>query len=961
MTQTWPNSDGFPAGSPVFGSKVIGYLGLRPTTTGTLWCGPGYMSDGYGVGLCSVVPKAGDAAAGNDAKGFMRRQVFPAEQRITLTHRKHAVLGGLAAGQFTRCGLFGRVQGGTLTEASPADAQYADVTCYGLEISKLTSTTVRFEIVRYNTGTRTVLATTDGTAASVNNFLVDATIVFKIQASGADVLLTGSVAAGLAPASIGGQTQAVVFTPGGSSNNAILGVPGGSSITGTGTALPGFTTSRPGLGDPMDPPGGGGGGGDPIDFITFTDTSGSKVTGTGRCGFAIDRPVSVSATEKTASVASVFEVADITTPATPVVLWRDQFERAARTLCGVVTDIHGTAGRNLGSDYSTDGASATTSADMLQRDTGSDAAKAVAAAAMGKAVSFDGTTAHHLALATPSASYPGTPAAASTEITVAVWAKIDTNRDGNVLYSSLDNNAQKEGFEFRVEDAGSSNARLLLKIGGASTTLTINSPSFAASQITGQAWCFGFSYKANANTFTGEGRVNWWRGRNGQAELLGTTATIPSSRRPLWQLTSQHYIGRDIIGGGTTSADLMDGIVDHASVFYADLDAADMDIVCNQLNDVDDLIVLGLAHQLDFETQIAGTPNKYRPSYPLSVSDANSWAASGSPEPSWVTGIKPTGAVQVHWSQRPPTNPSDQARSIKANFDAQFSVVGLILRGTPSTTPSVYSGYRLDVAPGTPAAIDLFRVIGGVATKMARQPLDGLINVSQGILTQIELSVEQVPGGGPTGSVSIAAEVGGTPVVFEKVAAGGALIDTTGAVIDADDARILSGLVEGFITLVDTNATVLDDWEEGVVSPPAPDPSGFPNIAALTQEDDAVAGALEDILDPDWTITPTQVSMRTQVDFDSGHSQRYALGTYARRRFRMSKLMDPDSTELADLHDFWEDHKGPEIGFTWDPSTAFPGIGSEGTFAFLGNSLRTERAGRLQTVSFEIEERRSAT
>lgn len=946
MVQLWPSPDTFDHGAQPYGANVIGYLQTRlGPAFGDV---PSHLHSGYGAGLA-----AGEAATAGWEPRFVRRQDFAGDVRVTAVVRLQAVVGSLGTGQFAAASVICRAQGGGVTNDGTADVELTRPDCYEFRIEALTATTVRFRLIRWEGASSTDLATADGSAADLNHFGNDIRLDLVAVDDGADVSLTASVA----NLAVGDPIATVVYEPGGTGVKRF-----------TGTANP--SGPPPSVGTVVPSPANAGGaklGGlqvpsdGPVQVLSHTDTGGSVIQGPGRCGFGMQAETDHGDGNQTVMVCSAFEVEDLS-GAEGELAWRDEWARAALPLAGEITDRLGTSGRNLACDYATDQASVE-SEFVLKRSTGSEAAEAVPALDNGSAVELAGESAqHYLQLDSPANVFPPPPAEAVADFTVAVWARFDTNRDGNTLYQVLGSLASSDAIEIRWrEKSPSSQADIEVQLeDGDGTTEQFFTPEFAAAAYTGSPRCFVVTYKANANTATGEGRLRVYVGHFGVPTLLGEF-TVPDTCRPRWNTDDPHVMGaREAPSGFLTSDWWMDGALDALSVFYAELSALEVGRVCDQYLPREELLPLGLVHGLDFEgtvnANLPGSDDTYQPWHPAGVSDtADWWKGKGTAALLSSDGLVPVQpAPLVHWHQNP-ADGQDQTRSVRATPGDGFSVVGLVVRGTPTADPEVWSGYRLDVGVGSPASVRLYRVLAGVATLIAEQdPGAAGVVVASSVQSTVEFTVqgtEAVPGSPP----EIIAKVDSTPITFAAVEGGGASINLDDNVVDVSEERIASGPATGFLTMVFDTALLIDDWTQGEPEGAPPNPDAFPN-AQLGTEYDEVIGALEDVLSPDWDIEPVHQAPRLDTEFESGHQHRLALGTYEPRRFLLRATIPP--AEYAAFKAFWDEH-GAVVGFTWNPG-AFYDFEPPGTWHFVLDSFEWRKADRNDFVEFEVEERVAA-
>ena len=948
--QVWPAADDFAYGSPVYGANVIGYLGLVSGAT----MQPGRLHNGYGAGTAAARSQNQADATGAPV-GMTRRQTFVAPVRARLVSRKHAVTGQADVSHLKQHGIFARITNGTLTGDATDHVRLVDITAYALTVEWVAGSNVlRFRLIRYDAGTATVLATVDDSSGLAGNFLADTAMQLDVTTNGSgNVELAGSIS----NVALAGNLATVVYQPGGH---------GHKTVSTPGSPKPGV----PLLPNPAIPGQIPSGSTVPtVLLISATDSSGSKITAAGRCGFGIDpeRVVTTPTPAHVVSLATLFEVSDLTVPAAPVVLWRDEFSRAAPALCQAMVDRFGTAGRNLASDYSGDQAGVET-VNILKRSTADASAQSPTTFDDGQAVVLDGVD-DDIELFTPINTFAPQPfTSAQMEATIAVWARIDQNRDGNELYAAIDTlGFPNDGFAFGWRTGAGTDFKLQARLGGGGGgdggTTTLDSPDHPSASHLLQAWLYAMTYKANANPVTGEGRVRFYVGRVGSATLLGEVA-VPADVRPNWLLNTRHYLGfRDGFIGGVAADKYLDGALDEAHVFYRELTALQIAQLANPGTDpASTFPPMGLAGgwHMDAFTLVAGQ-NRTAPWFasaptgiPASTAD---WLRLVNGAAILTAGLVPVQPASrfVALAQRAADSPTDQHRTVSYRPASDASIGGVIVRGAPGPSAAAWSGYRLDVAPGSPATISLQRVIAGVTTEIAHQdPGAGTINVSSAAYVTTALKVQQQPGGGSLGPVLLTARVGGLIVPMLSVAAG-VLVDLDGNVVDTGDDRILSGPMEGFWGLIDGLANRFDDFALGITTG-AVNPDSVASYA-FPEEADGAFGSLEDVFVPDWPIERRIPAPRMATDFESGHQARQVLDGYERRYFPLHKAgMTPE--ELAALVEFFDDHKGSEIPFQWNPGAFLPEEQS-GYWRLVGGTLRDGWDRNRRTVSFELEEVRA--
>jgi len=946
MAQLWPALDTFAHGSPVYGTNVIGYLGCVAGASHQA----GRIHDGYGPGTASARAQNQSDTTG-DSVGFLRRQAFPAPVRAKLVSRKHAVNGVADATHLKRHQVLARVTAGTLAGNGTDHVRLENVTGYAFKVEWISpDNLLRFRLQRFDAGVATVLATVDDLAGLVGNFLTDVELTLEVTTNGSGNVELKGYAKNLAT---GPEIATVVYQPGGH---------GGKTIS---------TQSSPHAGVPLSQPTGkhaipGASLNSAVLLISATDSSASKITAGGRCGFALDpeRVITVPAAANVVSLASLFEVADLTVVAAPVVVWRDEFSRAAPALCQAMTDRFGTAGHNLASDYAGDQASTETT-NFLKRSTADESAESPLTFDDGQATLLDGVD-DQLELSTPIGTFNPQPVtSAALEITIGVWARIDENRDGNELYAAIAHlTSPSDGFAFGWRTGAAGNFKLQARLGkgNAGGITTLISPERLASSHLGQAWLYSITYKANSNPSTGEGRLRFYVGRLGVSTLLGEVV-VPATTRPNWPLDLTHYLGFRDGFIGTAPEKFLKGALDEVHVFYSELDLTEISQLANPATDpaaVYPGLSLAGGWHLDTFQNVSGQ-NRSPPWFvgvPAGIpTDTTRWMrlVGATILTSGLVPLSPTTTF-VALAQRGADSPTIQHRSALVRLASDTSVGGIIVRGAPGPTAAQWSGYRLHVAAGNPAPIALYRVVAGQASKMAHQnPSGGTVGVTSGVYVAAALQVDQQVSGDTLGPVKLIVRVSGIIVPMVSVDPANVLVDLAGNVVDVADDRILSGPLEGVWGVVDGLQSRFDDFTVGALSGPtaadASDSWPFPEEAGGS------VGDLEGVLTPDWSLDRRIPAPRDELEFDSGHRQRLPQDGYERRRFALRKR-GVTQAEYDALVTFFEDHKGSEIPFEWDPS-AFLVEEQAGHWRFVAGSVRDGWDGNQRTLDFELEEVRA--
>lgn len=967
MPQIVPSPDAFDHGTPVYGDVVAGYLALRPTTAYTI----SRLHNGYAP---AAAARYVSGTQGTGA-GFVRRETFPEDCRVRAVLRKAAVTGTPQALHLKRHGVYARITGGTLANASTAEVNLHSITGYGFEITDIGGGDQSLRLVRYNAGTATPLAEMAASTVFPGSWTDAHDVILTV-----DTQTDGSVQL---RAEIGGfifaSTQAASGNTGG-----YLGQAGGSGIHGGSYTASGQPKKRGAVPlvppddyfHPVPPTSIGGPTGPttvytagPVLVLTATDPVGTALTGDGRCGFVLDHEQAQSGVQ-TYSACSLFQVEDLTIPTLPVVVWRDEWTRTALLRAETDSDQFGTPCRTIQDDYSTGRWSDLPTGDMLQRSTGTETAEMADNIDFGQGVDLDGVDGE-LDLATPSGAYP-TPASSSVlQFTVILWVKLGTNTDGN-FFSAFTNDAATltSEWDWGWIDDGAGNARIRFRVGSgtANAPHAYSSDSFSATPYVGQIWAYVLSYKANANPSNGSGRVRFYVGRFGTATLL-KELTVTSTHRPSWLGSGQpHRIGqRKPQGGGTL--DYLDATVDGGPlVFYRELTAAEIDALCDQGRDQQLLAptIPNFVHGCDFEVDATSGSNvRFTPWQPAGITnDAFKWRYLTTEGASTVAGLLPVVATArvCAYMHRPATSSRDQRRSALVILDAPFSTFGILLRAAqPASGHGLGTGYLVEFGVGSPAPVNVYRVIAGVPTRLGYQPLSGTADITEGLAATLDAAIVDQTGvlGDPA---AITVRIDGTVVTLAADPTQpdvGLSID--GALVDSGTNRITSGVTTAFVTAVDTSPTVIDNWTLGALAAVGTSVD-YPS-AVLPQEGDGAEGDLATVLAVQVPLERSSTTRREQFRTPDGHAVRWLLDSFEPRTYELASV-GLTTAERDGFEAFYRAHMPAAVGrtgfsrripFTWDPGDA--GVPAEPTGIWVfASRVKYGRQGPLHTVAFRIQE-----
>lgn len=298
QAQFLPPDDDFAAGSTVYGANLCGYIGCRATTIDSTLAPfelallhsayQGYSQAGVSVtgGACTSVPEVPLVQA--RPRGFVWRPEFvSADLRVTGVFRMVPAFGVPDHTMIAPRGVMSRVQGGTLTGSGTTSVALVDVDCY-MAVVDASVVSVVFSLLRIIGGVQTTLAQSVQNAANfpIPNIYDLGTITLEAETNGGNVDLEATFSG--------------------------LGSPQGLTLS-------------------------------------VTDSSGSKLTSPGRCGFVMGRErFNTPGTSAAADEVNLFQVEEIGGG----LLLSDRFERYS--LGGALPigpDLLGFSGNSLQSAF----------------------------------------------------------------------------------------------------------------------------------------------------------------------------------------------------------------------------------------------------------------------------------------------------------------------------------------------------------------------------------------------------------------------------------------------------------------------------------------------------------------------------------------------------------------------------------------------------------------------------------
>jgi len=883
-----PSDDSFDygnAGSDPYGTFLLGYLGWEPKSG--VDAGLLVRSGAVGPGRAWAIGEE-DIATNDDVPvAFMRRQSFQADCSVRAAFKFTARQGVATQDHGYELGVFARATGGTLTDDGTEFVHYVDGSAYAALLTRTGTDAYDLTIARWSGGTETTLATKSLT-------LIAPTLVSKALRLRLDCVtnVSGDV-------ELSAQVQ----------NLAAYDVtPKKPSRPVGGFQLPGASV---GILDIED---------DWTELLSHTDSSGSKLTSAGRCGFLIEREREYdSGATRIVTAISNFTVRT----EAETILFADGFKRAAINLGRPFTDAWSDPATSVQGDWTHDLFSVEQDASvMLRRDTAAEEVTQTPTASPGSSMNLTPATSDYLSIDLSDAGYVGAiPLRSATLFTWACRTNLDANAAGNVLWDDFLSlgNGQSIGFTLGLTPGGAANTfRMYAIVSGTGTSsgTTYETADIAEASILSTtahlAWTLS---SANDRVrFYLNGTLQVERAMTEDPEIRGATET-----RVGWNGTA-----------GATTANFLDGRVDDLRLYWLELDAAALQhLAATSLSGVGtgiDFPSLGLL--IDFEaaqSQVA-TLGGYFPAT-HGVSPGVSWAFEGSA--ATTTGISAAARTRAYSaSQRPVDDDRNQNRAVTVELADVNTTAGPFVRGALAAD-GTFTGYRLDVRPAPDAVALLYRVNSGAETLLAQA------SITLALSTQyvVQLQVSRSNSGQPDSASTLAAYLGGTQIVLvAETAADNVFADSAGTIRDASTNRIASGKLEGFhiLTPGGTGATDIDTWAQGPLDNLTFAIEG--DSIVLRSEVSGVTGNLTDgVGTGNAPLQPLRRAQLAHIDvarYESSHPVRKLRGEVSRRGFESVSFLLSDS-ELTAFRTFFNDHRASEIPFLWTPPDE-----AQGTFSF---------------------------
>lgn len=323
------------------------------------------------------------------------------------------------------------------------------------------------------------------------------------------------------------------------------------------------------------------------------------------------------------------------------------------------------------------------------------------------------------------------------------------------------------------------------------------------------------------------------------------------------------------------------------------------------------------------------------------------------------------GTAQIV-STRPATNLYTQERSCVFNIvtSANATDVGITLRATWAGLGVVaLQGYRFVVRnTGSAWTARIVRLrsgasgdtpAGGEVTLVQNTDISSF-GLSTGTDFTLSFAVSNYGGTNETnGTPLLVAEINGVSPAWSLASEPGVTIQSDESVLHVNGPSLflMSGNAQGIVALPGTSATVrFDTWTDVVAAVQEIGEDEMASIVPATEVDGAT-GTL--VFPYDWPVEEERVWRVMDHRFDSRHVARMSWDQSGRRRWRVTANAITGD-ERDDLKDFYDDHKGPEIPFTWvEPN------GETITAHFVDDELALVlKAPDVYSFDFSIEELR---
>lgn len=897
MPSLLPSTDAFAYGSPSYGANVTGYVGFRPTSDyddGLLVRSVEVGARAWGLGLQAIATNA------DDPIGFVRRQAFAENVVVTGTFKFVAVEGEPSRDDGRTLGVVARATGGTLADDGDVGVSIQDGTAYGALLVRTGFEAYSAKIVRWASGVETEI---DSLALTLQgDTLHKKALGLRLSVS---TNTSGNVDLKLETRDL----HAATFTP---------------SVPPRGTTFMGSGSS----GQVFEPTGAW------VEIVSATDSSGSKITGGGRCGFVMERERErMGGVHRIVTGLSSFIVR---TDAGELLL-SDSFARAQWRGGYTATDAWGTSAMCVQGDFTNDQHDEAQDADeILQRDGSAEAATHQRGSNVGNAVDLTPSTLDHLTLDLSEPLYvQAIPDRDETAFSLSVWLDLDATPTGSVpvFDNFLDiGNGTSIGLTLGIKPGGAgSTYRMFATVSSenSGSGSTLETADIADSELSGGR-CFAWTISS------ADARVRFYSGGTLSVErALGTH--LPELRG-----ASSTVVGWNGTAGGTV-ANYLDGRVDELQIHLAELDA-------NQIahlgidSGVGAIYPAQLLARWGFENE-EFTDGGFATTGTVLGSQGGSFTATLQGSASTTTGVANEAFGRTYFATtRPVDSLTTQHRIVEAAAANANSRPGVFVRGGIDSTGQLTTGYLAELLMDPGGGVYLYRVNAGVLTLIGW----GDHRLVAGTGYDLGLSVAPSVTADESSPTLLEVTVDGSQIALEAQVSS-VTADSSGTIRDTAPGRPLSGAREGFSTWTPGGAyaTTFDNWRQSALGSPIFALSG-PSVPIRSETTGAI-GALDEVLLAGDVLVGTlrDLTAPTYVKaYESGHSARLLRAVAGRRAFQVRAL----TQSITAWRTFWDTRRGKEIPFTFSPEGE-----SSGVFSFIGDSYRATPVGRPDENTWLLE------
>lgn len=296
-------------------------------------------------------------------------------------------------------------------------------------------------------------------------------------------------------------------------------------------------------------------------------------------------------------------------------------------------------------------------------------------------------------------------------------------------------------------------------------------------------------------------------------------------------------------------------------------------------------------------------------------------------------------------STRPANSTVDHHRSAVFNVTNPSSVVNLLwgiqLRGTATATGNFASGYFLRLNHTGSQFNAALYVVSSISSLTLLASATAVSGITLGVNHTLEFQVYNV-----SDTPTIKAFIGASSIPWVP-AIGSVTVDGSNVVRYTASGAPLTGDAEGLYlngSATGPGTVRADTWTQLAPAETEVNPDNQAGIA-LTSEVAAATGTFPTLYD--WNCEEVGTVEADRMTYDSDHTSKVQRSSGERRRWRISANLT--ATEVVELRDFWDDHDGGEIPFTFNEPA-----GSSVTAKFLDDTLVDEQLAP-EVFKYEVE------